>query len=59
LKEALSHAEKIMNYGKNVYLIELDGKDPNELGYNRFTEILYNTEPITFQKLFEKKVLLK
>jgi DNA primase len=58
LKEALSHAEKIMNYGKNVYLIELDGKDPNELGYNKFTEILYNTEPLTFQKLFEKKVLL-
>lgn len=59
LKEALSHAEKLMNYGKTVYLMELDGKDPNDIGHKHFIELLYKTKPLTFQTLFEKKVLLK
>ena len=59
LKEAISHAEKLMNYGKTVYLMELDGKDPNEMGHECFIELLYKTKPLTFQTLFEKKVLLK
>jgi DNA primase len=59
LKEAISHAEKLMNYGKTVYLMELDGKDPNEIGHEHFIELLYKTKPLTFQTLFEKKVLLK
>ena len=59
LKDALSHAETLMNYGKTVYMIELDGKDPNDIGYDHFTELLNNVSPLSFQKLFEKKVLLK
>jgi DNA primase len=59
LKEALSHAETLINFGKTVYLMELDGKDPNEIGHDHFIEILYNTPALTFQKLMEKKVLLK
>jgi hypothetical protein len=34
-------------------------KDPNEIGHDHFIEILYNTPALTFQKLMEKKVLLK
>lgn len=59
LKDALSHAETLMSYGKTVYMVELDGKDPNDLGYDHFTELLNQTQPLTFQKLFERKVLLK
>lgn len=59
LKDALLHAETLMNYGKTVYMVELDGKDPNDLGYDHFTDLLNNTHPLTFQKLFERKVLLK
>ena len=31
-KDALKHAEKLMSYGKEVYMVELEGKDANEIG---------------------------
>jgi hypothetical protein len=47
-----------MNEGKEVYLVELDGKDPSELGFEHFTELIQNTIPLTNYKLMEKKLQL-
>jgi hypothetical protein len=47
-----------MSYGKEVYLVELDGKDANEIGFERFLNIIENTEPLTFQSLLSKKLQL-
>jgi hypothetical protein len=31
-----------MAYGKEIYLVELDGKDANEIGFERFLNIIEN-----------------
>lgn len=58
LKDALKHCEKLLSYGKEVYLVELDGKDANEIGFEHFLEILENTQPLTFSTLINRKLTL-
>ena len=58
LKEALQFCEQLINEGKEVYLVDLDGKDPSELGFRHFTELIQNTYPLTFSSLLEKKLYL-
>jgi len=55
-KDALKHAEKLMSYGKEVYMVELEGKDANEIGFEAFLNTLEHTEPLNFQSLLEKKL---
>ncbi len=57
-KDALKHAEKLMSYGKEVYMVELEGKDANEIGFEAFLNTLEHTEPLTLQSLLEKKLQL-
>jgi DNA primase len=56
IKNALKHAETLLSYGKEVYLVELDGKDANEIGYEKFLDNIEKTSPLTFQSLLEKKL---
>jgi hypothetical protein len=57
-KDALKHAEKLMSYGKEVYMVELEGKDANEIGFEAFLNTLEHTEPLTLQSLLKKKLQL-
>ena len=57
-KQALRFAEKFMNEGKEVYLVELEGKDPSEMGFAHFTNLIQNTFPLTQYDLMEKKLEL-
>jgi DNA primase len=56
LKEALNYSEKLVNMGKEVYLIELDGKDPSDLGFEKITELLHEARPMTFSDFFLRKM---
>jgi hypothetical protein len=56
IKDALKHCEVLMSYGKEVYMVELDGKDANTIGFENFLNIIENTPPLTFQSLLEKKL---
>jgi DNA primase len=58
IKNAFKYAEQLMAYGKEVFLVELDGKDANEIGFERFLNIIENTEPLTFQSILAKKLQL-
>ena len=58
LKDAFKHAETFLSYGKKVYLIEMDGKDPNELGFEAFTKLLHNATKITTSTLMKKRLSL-
>ena len=58
IKNAFKYAEQLMAYGKEVFLVELDGKDANEIGFERFLNIIENTEPLNFQSLLAKKLQL-
>lgn len=57
-KDALKHAEKLMSYGKEIYMVELEGKDANQIGFEKFLQTLEKTEPLTFSSLLEKKLQL-
>lgn len=58
LKLSLKHAEYLINEGKKVYLIELNGKDPSEMGFAQFTNLIQNTSPLNEYTLMEKKLSL-
>ena len=58
LKQAFEYCETFLNHGKEVFLIELGGKDPSELGFEEFTKLLHKSKPLTFRTLIEKKFQL-
>jgi DNA primase len=57
-KDALKQAEQLMSYGKEVYLVEMEGKDANEIGFEQFLNTLEQTTPLNLQSLIEKKLQL-
>ena len=58
LKEALDYSQRLIDIGKEVYLIELDGKDPSDLGFEKITELLHKAKPLTFSDFLFKKMQL-
>jgi DNA primase len=58
MEKALNFCEILLNEGKEVFLVELDDKDPGEMGFEHFTSLIQETQKLTFSKLFEKKLQL-
>jgi len=56
LKEALACSQTLLDYGKEVYLIELDGKDPSDLGFEKMTQLLQKAKPLTFGDLLLRRL---
>jgi len=56
IKKAIKYAEEFINEGKEVYMVELQGKDPSEMGFNDFTKLIQTTIPLTEYNLMEKKL---
>ncbi len=54
--QALKFCEQLINVGKEVYLVELQGKDPSELGFKNFTKLIQTVIPLTQYSLMEKKL---
>lgn len=57
IKKSLSFCELLMNAGKEVYLVELEDKDPSKMGFRYFTNLIQQIEPLNFQSFLEKKLL--
>jgi len=57
-KQALSFCEQLMNEGKEVYLVDMQDKDPSEMGFENFTKLIQETYPLTFSELLGKKLFL-
>ena len=55
-KDALDHALTLTNYGKEVYWVDMDDKDPSEMGFENFTEKLHNANPLTFSGIMLLKM---
>jgi DNA primase len=56
VKQALGFCEQLLDIGKEVYLVELNGKDPGEMGFEEFTKLVQTVSPLTQYKLMEKKL---
>ena len=57
-KQALKFAEYFINQGKEVYFMDLEGKDPSEMGFENFTKLIQKTYPIDQYGLMERKLQL-
>ena len=55
--DSLQYAKELMAYGKEIFLLELEGKDPSEIGFEGMTNILQKATPLNFQELVKKKIL--
>jgi DNA primase len=56
IKQALGFCEQLLDIGKEVYLVELEGKDPSDMGFENFTKLVQTVSPLTQYKLMEKKL---
>jgi len=57
-KQALTFCEQLLNEGKEVYLVDMQDKDPGEMGFKNFTKLIQETYPLTFAGLLEKRLFL-
>jgi DNA primase len=56
LKQALVVAEEFMNEGIVVYFVNLEDKDPNEIGFEKMVHIIKNTKPLSFSDLIKYRL---
>lgn len=55
LKQSFEYCQTFLNHGKEVFLVDLEEKDPSEMGFEQFTKLLHKSTPLTFRTLMEKK----
>ena len=58
IKQALKFCERLMAEGKEVYLVDLQDKDPSEMGFKNFTKLIQKTVPLTYYNLMEQKLAI-
>ena len=55
-KQALDVATEFMDEGITVYFVNLEEKDPNEIGFENMITIIKNTKPLSFSDLIRYKL---
>ena len=55
-KDAVKFCEQLMNEGKEVYLVDLEEKDPSEMGFKAVTNLIQTTTPLSEYGLMAKKL---
>jgi DNA primase len=58
LKSTLRIAGDILQSGKTLHVVELDGKDPSDMGFENFTELIQQSQEFTFSDLFSLKLAI-
>ena len=54
-KQALHFCENLMMEGKEVYFVDLQDKDPSEMGFENFTNLIQKTVPMTYSTFIGTK----
>ncbi len=49
-------SQQLLNQGKRVYLINLPDKDPSEMGFRAFTELVQQAEELDLSNLMLHKL---
>ena len=55
-QDAIKLSKFLMDYGINTYLLEMDGKDPSELGFKQFWDIVKETKQTKFSDIIKGKL---
>lgn len=56
LRTTIKLSEELLGLGKKLYVVRLDGKDINEIGFKHYTEIIQNSSPFTLTDLLRLKM---
>jgi len=56
MKDAIKHCERLLSFNKQVYLIYLDKKDINEMGFEEFIKTAQQTKKLTTLQLMKYKM---
>ena len=56
VKDSMRIVEELMNEGIKVHMITMIEKDPNDLGYEKFTDIKDLTKETSFKQLMKYKL---
>jgi len=56
MNRAIEIASRFMSEGLNVYFVELQDKDPSELGFERITKLIADTDVLTYESLMKYKM---
>ena len=56
VKDSMKIVEELMNEGIKVHMIKLTEKDPNDIGYEKFTDIKNSTNETSFRELVKYKL---
>lgn len=56
IKQSIETATEFIAAGINVYIVNLQDKDPSIIGFNKMMELIKNTDPITESQLFSKQL---
>jgi DNA primase len=56
LKSTLKIAGDLLNSGKKIHVVKLEGKDPSDMGFEHFTHLIQNSQEFTFSDLFKLKL---
>jgi DNA primase len=55
-KDALEIAENLLSLGKRVFLVDLQEKDPSEMGFESFTRLIQTAEELDLSSLMLHKI---
>ena len=58
LKKAVKFCEQFISMGKKVYLVDMDEKDPSEMGFHLFTNHIQDAEELDLSSLMRYKLNL-
>ena len=56
VKDSMRIVEELMNEGIKVHMIKMTEKDPNDIGYEKFTDMKNLTEETSFKELMKHKL---
>ena len=56
VKDSMRIVEELMNEGIKVHMIKMTEKDPNDIGYEKFTDMKNLTEETSFRELMKHKL---
>ena len=55
-KDAIKLSKFLMDYGIEAYLLNMKDKDPSELGFTKFWQIVKNTKQSTFSDIIKGRL---
>ena len=58
IKKTLKYSEYLLKQGKEVYIVDTTENDPSDLGFDKFVEILQQTQPIDEYSFMSYKLQL-